>query len=68
MSSVTGLGEKKVEFDNLKASPGKFQDVIFQAFPQLRGGGEYQMTILTIHSKFKNPQVLVRSSQQHVQV
>ena len=38
-----GLGEKEVEFDQLDISADEFKEILFEAFPQLRDAGGYQI-------------------------
>jgi len=52
---VAGLGEKEVEFDDLEASAEEFQEVIFNAFPQLRDGGGYQFLRCIPNSRSLEP-------------
>lgn len=40
---AAGLGEKEIEFNDLLASAEEFRDILYQAFPQLRDGGGYQL-------------------------
>lgn len=38
---AAGLGEKEIEFDDMEAAPEEFQEILFEAFPQLQDGGGY---------------------------
>ena len=40
---AAGLGEKEIVFDDLFASAEDFRDILYEAFPQLRDGGGYQL-------------------------
>jgi len=39
---MAGLGEKEIEFFDLKMDAGEFRDLLYQYYPSLKDGGGYQ--------------------------
>jgi len=50
-----GLGEKEVALDSVDAGPEEFCEVLYQAFPQLRRGGGYQLFKCVANSRTLEP-------------
>ena len=50
-----GLGEKEVAFDSVDVGPEEFREVLYQAFPQLRRGGGYQLFKCVANSRTLEP-------------